>query len=419
MLSEHVTNNLITEEEAELYDRQIRLWGIESQNRLKQSKILLLGMNALAAEIAKNIVLAGISSLTIIDDQQVTIEDCENNFLIPHDCLGQKRSDAAVSRTQSLNPMVKLQSSEMGDLKEKIQEHNFIILITECSSTHFKQWSTVCDIVSGIDIGTKPYVICASATGLFGFVFIDLNTHECLSENVVLKKRSASTLPPNLLQRLNKTDETSNTETVLVRKTFNYCRLTDSLCLIANNLKNKLHAKYIPKGYFLMQNQQQEYLFDKKIMSVLFQLPDIHVDIKCHLSEMRLFASSIVVIQCHVVRTVHNILYIVSIIQFLVLSRCSTNEAPFTLSYLRSQWQNVSKLLDVDEAILSTEDLECCSGPIVPAVNPVLGGVVSQEIIRAITRKGAPHGNWYFFNGSQCSVTVDWLPPNEKSQISE
>ncbi|TNN17917.1 SUMO-activating enzyme subunit 1 [Schistosoma japonicum] len=355
MLSEHVTNNLITEEEAELYDRQIRLWGIESQNRLKQSKILLLGMNALAAEIAKNIVLAGISSLTIIDDQQVTIEDCENNFLIPHDCLGQKRSDAAVSRTQSLNPMVKLQSSEMGDLKEKIQEHNFIILITECSSTHFKQWSTVCDIVSGIDIGTKPYVICASATGLFGFVFIDLNTHECLSENVVLKKRSASTLPPNLLQRLNKTDETSNTETVLVRKTFNYCRLTDSLCLIANNLKNKLHAKYIPKGYFLMQ----------------------------------------------------------------ILSSCSTNEAPFTLSYLRSQWQNVSKLLDVDEAILSTEDLECCSGPIVPAVNPVLGGVVSQEIIRAITRKGAPHGNWYFFNGSQCSVTVDWLPPNEKSQISE
>ncbi|KAK4469489.1 hypothetical protein MN116_007036 [Schistosoma mekongi] len=344
MLYEHSTNNLITEEEAELYDRQIRLWGIESQNRLKQSKILLLGMNALAAEIAKNIVLAGISSLTIIDDQQVTIEDCENNFLIPHDCLGHR----------SLNPMVKLQSSEMGDLKEKIQKHNFIILITECSSTHFKQWSTVCDIVSGIDINTRPYVICASATGLFGFVFVDLNAHECLSENVILKKKSASTVPPNSLQRLNKTDEASNTETVLVRKAFNYCRLTDSLCLIADTLKNKSHAKYIPKGYFLMQ----------------------------------------------------------------VLSHCSTNEAPFTLSYLQSQWQNVSKLLDVDEAILSTEDLECCSGPIVPAVNPVLGGVVSQEIIRAITRKGAPHGNWYFFNGSQCSVIVDWLPPNEKSQIS-
>lgn len=88
MVSDNLSNNLITEEEAELYDRQIRLWGIESQNRLKQSKVLLLGMNALAAEIAKNIVLAGISSLTIIDGQQVTNDDLENNFLIPRDSVG-------------------------------------------------------------------------------------------------------------------------------------------------------------------------------------------------------------------------------------------------------------------------------------------------------------------------------------------
>lgn len=88
MVSDNLSNNLITEEEAELYDRQIRLWGIESQNRLKQSKVLLLGMNALAAEIAKNIVLAGISSLTIIDGQQVTNDDLENNFLIPRGSVG-------------------------------------------------------------------------------------------------------------------------------------------------------------------------------------------------------------------------------------------------------------------------------------------------------------------------------------------
>ncbi|VDP62640.1 unnamed protein product [Schistosoma curassoni] len=93
MVSDNLSNNLITEEEAELYDRQIRLWGIESQNRLKQSKVLLLGMNALAAEIAKNIVLAGISSLTIIDGQQVTNDDLENNFLIPRDSVGLNMSN--------------------------------------------------------------------------------------------------------------------------------------------------------------------------------------------------------------------------------------------------------------------------------------------------------------------------------------
>ncbi|CAH8518580.1 SUMO-activating enzyme subunit 1 [Schistosoma haematobium] len=352
MVSDNLSNNLITEEEAELYDRQIRLWGIESQNRLKQSKVLLLGMNALAAEIAKNIVLAGISSLTIIDGQQVTNDDLENNFLIPRDSVGLNRADAVIGRTQSLNPMVKVQSSELGDdLKDKFQEYNLIILITECSSVHFKQWSTICGIVSSMDLDTRPYIICASVTGLFGLAFIDLGAHECLSEDVVVKKRSVSELSSGSIQKINKASEPSNTETVLVKKTFNYCHLLDSSCLISNMLKNRSHAKYIPKGYFLMQ----------------------------------------------------------------VLSQCSIEEAPFTLPYLQSQWQKVSKILDVDETILSIEDLECCSGATIPAVNPVLGGVVSQEIIRAITRKGAPHGNWYFFNGSQCSVTVDWLPPDEKS----
>ncbi|CAH8478305.1 unnamed protein product [Schistosoma turkestanicum] len=351
MPSEPLSNNLITEEEAELYDRQIRLWGLESQNRLKQSKVLLIGMNALAAEIAKNIVLAGISSLTIVDDKQVTTEDFENNFLIPRECIGLSRADAVIARTQSLNPMVKVQSSVIGDdLKEKIQEYNLIILITECSSVHFKQWSTTCDIVSSMDMDTRPYIICASVCGLFGLAYIDLGSHECLSEDVIVKKRSMVGVPSSSVQKLNKTSEASKTETVLVKKTFNYCRLSDSLCLISKTLKNKSHAKFIPKGYFLMQ----------------------------------------------------------------VLNQCSIDEAPFTLPYLQSQWQKVSKSLDVDETILSNEDLECCSGPIIPAVNPVLGGVVSQEIIRAITRKGAPHGNWYFFNGSQCSVTVDWLPPNEE-----
>ncbi|VDP99485.1 unnamed protein product [Trichobilharzia regenti] len=162
MLLEDYPQNAITEEEAELYDRQIRLWGVESQNRLKQSKILLLGMNALAAEIAKNIVLAGISSLTIIDDKQ--------------------RSDAVISRTQDLNPMVKVQSAGMeNNLMEKIQDHNLIILITESSSHDFKKWSDFCNIVNSMNAKTRPEIICASVTGLFGLVFLDLGIHECVS----------------------------------------------------------------------------------------------------------------------------------------------------------------------------------------------------------------------------------------------
>lgn len=50
--------------------------------RLRSANLLLVGMRALANEIAKNLVLAGIGSLTILDDQLVTEEDLGSQFFI-------------------------------------------------------------------------------------------------------------------------------------------------------------------------------------------------------------------------------------------------------------------------------------------------------------------------------------------------
>lgn len=50
--------------------------------RLRSANILLVGMKAIANEIAKNLVLAGIGSLTILDDQLVTEDDLGSQFFI-------------------------------------------------------------------------------------------------------------------------------------------------------------------------------------------------------------------------------------------------------------------------------------------------------------------------------------------------
>ena len=61
----------ITEDEAALYDRQIRLWGVDAQRRLLSSRILLINMQGLGAEIAKNLVLGGVNCLTLLDSNEV------------------------------------------------------------------------------------------------------------------------------------------------------------------------------------------------------------------------------------------------------------------------------------------------------------------------------------------------------------
>ena len=50
--------------------------------RIRSANILLITAKALANEVAKNLVLAGIGSLTIIDHQDVTEEDLGAQFFV-------------------------------------------------------------------------------------------------------------------------------------------------------------------------------------------------------------------------------------------------------------------------------------------------------------------------------------------------
>lgn len=66
MAKEPAAPRELTGEEAAVYDRQIRLWGLDAQRRLAASTVLITGAanSMLAQELAKNLVLAGVASLT-------------------------------------------------------------------------------------------------------------------------------------------------------------------------------------------------------------------------------------------------------------------------------------------------------------------------------------------------------------------
>jgi ubiquitin-like 1-activating enzyme E1 A len=96
----------LTEQDAEIYDRQIRLWGVEAQQRLQSSRVLMAGtFSTTSAEISKNLVLAGFSA-GIIDPNNVAPEDLGSNFLLREEHIGRSRALSALANLQELNPMV-------------------------------------------------------------------------------------------------------------------------------------------------------------------------------------------------------------------------------------------------------------------------------------------------------------------------
>lgn len=52
------------------YDRQIRAWGFETQQKLHECKFLFFGVNSASLECMKNLILAGASAVHITDTEE-------------------------------------------------------------------------------------------------------------------------------------------------------------------------------------------------------------------------------------------------------------------------------------------------------------------------------------------------------------
>jgi len=50
-----------------LYSRQLYVFGHEAQQKMQQSNVLLIGLGGLGVEFAKNVILAGVKSVTLFD----------------------------------------------------------------------------------------------------------------------------------------------------------------------------------------------------------------------------------------------------------------------------------------------------------------------------------------------------------------
>lgn len=170
---------MLTKDEAELYDRQIRLWGVSAQSRLRQSKVLMLGFNGVASEVAKILVLAGIDTLTIVDDQPLQSADATSNlFCRPTNNITTQselkepkfRTHQVQDKLRILNPLVKINIDNSSILDKKSADFKDYDLVTLHSFLTIEQTSAINDICRENSI--KFYLVLDY--GFFGFMFSDL-----------------------------------------------------------------------------------------------------------------------------------------------------------------------------------------------------------------------------------------------------
>ncbi|KAF6164867.1 hypothetical protein GIB67_017070 [Kingdonia uniflora] len=154
----------------DLHSRQLAVYGRETMRRLFASNILISGMQGLGAEIAKNLILAGVKSVTLHDEGTVELWDLSSNFIFSEDDVGKNRALASVQKLQELNNAVVI--SALTDKLTKEQLSNFqAVVFTEISLGKAIEFDDYCHT-------HQPPIafIKTEVRGLFGSVFCDFGS---------------------------------------------------------------------------------------------------------------------------------------------------------------------------------------------------------------------------------------------------
>ncbi|ODN93482.1 SUMO activating enzyme [Cryptococcus wingfieldii CBS 7118] len=177
MSTENQNQQQITEDEASLYDRQIRLWGLEAQNRMRSSTVLILSLRSLAHETIKNLVLAGIGRLIVADSGVVTEEDLGSGFLFREEdgALGKSRTEAALPQIASLNPLVTLSEMTLESFQgaeddvAAVLRKEGVNVIVACDLP-----TTQNELINAAARKAGSLFYAAGTYGFFGYAFADL-----------------------------------------------------------------------------------------------------------------------------------------------------------------------------------------------------------------------------------------------------
>ncbi|KAI1400784.1 hypothetical protein F4819DRAFT_460388 [Hypoxylon fuscum] len=181
--------SVVTQIDESLYSRQLYVLGHEAMRRMGKSNVLIVGLQGLGVEIAKNIALAGVKGLALYDPSPVTIADLSSQFFLHPEDVGKRRDKATYERVGDLNaytPVTCIENLDLsGDLTTALHDFKVVVL----TNTPLNVQLAVGDYCHSLSVGedkeknteNAKYFVAANTFGLFGSIFCDFGeTFECL-----------------------------------------------------------------------------------------------------------------------------------------------------------------------------------------------------------------------------------------------
>ncbi|KAJ3447309.1 hypothetical protein M0812_07537 [Anaeramoeba flamelloides] len=153
----------------ERYFKQLVEFGNVAMKKIPNQSILIVGMNGLGSEIAKNLVLSGVKKVTLWDQEIVTTNDLSCQFFLTEKDLGCKRNEKLLGKLKTLNSDVAVDASDSELTNKFLKGYEILINCDNCDFEELIPLNERCR-----ECGVK-FVHC-DTRGLFGSLFCDFGS---------------------------------------------------------------------------------------------------------------------------------------------------------------------------------------------------------------------------------------------------
>lgn len=134
---------ILSEEEINRYSRQIILSeiGVEGQERIKNSKVFIIGAGGLGSPVGLYLAAAGIGEIAIADMDVVDISNLQRQIIHSTHDIGREKVDSACDKMLAINPNIKAiahnKTINSSNIQSLISGYDFVIDATDNFAAKF------------------------------------------------------------------------------------------------------------------------------------------------------------------------------------------------------------------------------------------------------------------------------------------
>jgi len=157
---------VLSAEELERYNRQMIIegWGVEGQEKLKASKVVVVGVGGLGCPASLYLAAAGVGTLVLIDEGRFELSNLNRQILGWTTDVGCLKAECAAEKLRELNPNVNVEA-----MSDRIDEENVAEIISESDVVvdALDNWRTRF-LLNRVCVEQRTPLIHAGIRGLYG-----------------------------------------------------------------------------------------------------------------------------------------------------------------------------------------------------------------------------------------------------------